>query len=68
MDTGTSLLAVPTTALKRIYNALGADSDGEVRREGNMGLLGTLRARCPLRWPKTGCWSPWDTRLHRGRR
>uniref|UniRef100_A0A8B9DQM9 pepsin A n=1 Tax=Anser cygnoides TaxID=8845 RepID=A0A8B9DQM9_ANSCY len=32
VDTGTSLLAVPTTALKRIYNALGADSDGEVSR------------------------------------
>uniref|UniRef100_A0A8B9DSE5 pepsin A n=1 Tax=Anser cygnoides TaxID=8845 RepID=A0A8B9DSE5_ANSCY len=30
VDTGTSLLAVPTTALKRIYNALGADSDGEI--------------------------------------
>uniref|UniRef100_A0A8B9R174 pepsin A n=1 Tax=Anas platyrhynchos TaxID=8839 RepID=A0A8B9R174_ANAPL len=30
VDTGTSLLAVPTLALRRIYKALGANSEGEV--------------------------------------
>uniref|UniRef100_A0A8B9SGW3 pepsin A n=1 Tax=Anas platyrhynchos TaxID=8839 RepID=A0A8B9SGW3_ANAPL len=40
VDTGTSLLAVPTLALRRIYKALGANSEGEVRRAGSTGLSG----------------------------